>query len=46
MELKEEKLKNGQDIWHTFYGLPGLELSLPLLLNAVADGTLTCEAIA
>ena len=44
--LKEEKLKNGQDIWHTFDGLPGLELSLPLLLNAVADGTLTCEAIA
>ena len=44
--LKEEKLKNGQDIWHTFDGLPGLELSLPLLLNAVADGTLSAEAIA
>lgn len=34
--LREEKLKNGQDIWHTFDGLPGLELSLPLLLNAAA----------
>ena len=44
--LKEEKLKNGQDIWHTFDGLPGLELSLPLLLNAVENGTLTFEAIA
>ena len=43
---KEEKLKNGQDIWHTFDGLPGLELSLPLLLNAAADGTLSFEAIA
>ena len=44
--LREEKLKNGQDIWHTFDGLPGLELSLPLLLNAAADGTLSFEAIA
>lgn len=44
--LKEEKLKNGQDIWHTFDGVPGLELSLPLLLNAVADSRLTPEAIA
>ena len=44
--LREEKLKNGQDIWRTFDGLPGLELSLPLLLNAAADGTLSFEAIA
>lgn len=43
---KNEKLKNGQDIWHTFDGVPGLELSLPLLLNAVENGVLTYEAIA
>ena len=39
--LKEEKLKNGNDIWHTFDGLPGLELSLRLLLNQVDAGRLT-----
>lgn len=43
---RDEKLKNGQDIWHTFDGVPGLELSLPLLLNAVEEGGLTYEAIA
>ncbi|MEG2382328.1 MAG: amidohydrolase family protein [Oscillospiraceae bacterium] len=44
--LSEEKLRNGQDIWHTFDGLPGLELSLLLLLNLVKSGDLTYEAIA
>ena len=44
--LKEEKLKNGPDIWHTYDGVPGLELSFPLLMNAVADSRLTPEAIA
>ena len=43
---KEEKLKNGQDIWDTFDGLVGLELSLRLLLNAVEYGSLSYEAIA
>lgn len=44
--LREEKLKNGQDIWHTFDGVPGLELSLLLLVTAAARGELTYEAIA
>lgn len=44
--LREEKLKNGQDIWHTFDGVPGLELSLLLLVTAAAQGELTYEAIA
>ena len=42
----KEKLKNGPDIWHTYDGVPGLELSFPLLMNAVADSRLTPEAIA
>lgn len=44
--LKEEKLKNGDDIWNTFDGVPGLELSLRLLLNLVDAGKLTYGAIA
>lgn len=44
--LREEKLKNGQDIWHTFDGVPGLELSLLLLVTAATQGELTYEAIA
>ena len=44
--LREEKLKNGQDIWHTFDGVPGLELSLPLLVTAAERGELTYESIA
>ncbi len=43
--LRNEKLKNGNDIWHSFDGLPGLELSLPLLLNAAEEGKLTYEQI-
>ena len=41
----EEKTRSGEDIWHCFDGLPGLELSLRLLLNAAADGRLTYEEI-
>lgn len=44
--LKNEKQKGGGDIWNTFDGLPGIELSLPLLLNAVNEGRLTYEAVA
>lgn len=43
---KDEKLRNGNDIWHCFDGLPGLELSLLLLLSRTADGALTYERIA
>lgn len=43
--LREEKLKNGNDIWNTFDGLPGLELSLRLLLNQVDEGKLTYNEI-
>lgn len=41
----EEKRRNGDDIWHCFDGLPGLELSLRLLLNAVSNGKLTYEEV-
>jgi allantoinase len=44
--LREEKLKNGMDIWHTFDGVPGLEVSLRLLLNQVTAGRLTYGQIA
>ena len=44
--LYEEKIKNGYSIWKTFDGLPGLELSLRLLLNEVEKGRLTYERIA
>lgn len=44
--LREEKLRNGQDIWRTFDGVPGLELSLPLLVTAAERGELTYESIA
>ena len=43
---KEEKLRNGDDIWHAFDGLPGLELSLLLLLNKAAEGKLSYSQIA
>ena len=43
---KEEKLRNGDDIWHCFDGLPGLELSLRLLLTQVAGGALSYSRIA
>lgn len=42
---REEKLKNGNDIWHCFDGLPGLELSLLLLLNKVVDGKLSYRQV-
>lgn len=41
-----EKTRNGDDIWHCFDGIPGLELSLRLLLNKVAEGELSYEALA
>lgn len=44
--LYEEKLQNGQDIFNTFDGLCGLELSLPLLLNLVATLCISPEVIA
>lgn len=42
----EEKTRNGNDIWHCFDGIPGLELSLRLLLNKVSEGELSYEALA
>ena len=42
----EEKTRFGDDIWHSFDGIPGLELSLRLLLNKVAEGELSYEALA
>lgn len=39
--LYEEKTKNGESIWETVDGVPGIELSLPLLLNQVAEGKIT-----
>ncbi len=41
-----EKTRNGDDIWHSFDGIPGLELSLRLLLNKVAEGKLSYETLA
>ena len=43
---KSEKLKNGNNIWETFDGLPGLELTLPLLLKLVEENKLNYEMIA
>lgn len=43
---KAEKLRNGDDIWHAFDGLPGLELSLLLLLNKVSEGRMTYSELA
>lgn len=43
---KEEKLRSGNDIWNTFDGLCGLELTLPLLLKLVEENKLTYETIA
>ena len=39
--LREEKLRNGQDIWRTFDGVPGLELSLPLLVTAAEPASVS-----
>lgn len=41
-----EKTRNGDDIWHSFDGIPGLELSLRLLLNKIVEGELSYEALA
>ena len=41
-----EKTRNGDDIWHSFDGIPGLELSLRLLLTKVEEGELSYEALA
>lgn len=41
----EEKIKNGQSIWKTFDGLPGIELSLPLLLDLVERKSLTIGSL-
>lgn len=43
---KKEKLQNGQDIWHTFDGLPALELTFPLLLRLVEQHRIGYETIA
>lgn len=42
----EEKQKNGDDVWNSVDGLYGLEMSLPLLLNLVAQGKLELTDIA
>ncbi len=42
----EEKSKNGMDIWNSYDGLYGLEMTLPLLLNLQAEGKLSYETIA
>jgi len=39
--LPSEKEKNGNDIWSAPDGIPGLELSLPLLLNKVSGKEIT-----
>ncbi|MDN5301865.1 MAG: allantoinase [Thermoanaerobacteraceae bacterium] len=43
--LEYEKNKGKDDIWMAPDGIPGLELSLPLLLNKVTDGEITYQDI-
>ncbi len=43
---RQEKLRNGDCIWSAPDGLPGLEMTLPLLLRLVEAGRLTYERIA
>lgn len=43
---REEKLRNGDDIWRTIDGLYGLQMTLPLLLKLTEEGHLTYERIA
>lgn len=42
---RQEKLRNGDCIWSAPDGLPGIELTLPLLLRLVEVGRLTYERI-
>ncbi|GAB1476336.1 amidohydrolase family protein [Bacillota bacterium] len=39
--LYDEKVKNGDSIWSSLDGIPGIELSLPLLLNKVKENKIT-----
>lgn len=41
-----EKLTGNNDIWKTFDGLPGLEMSIPLLLKLNEEGIISYETIA
>lgn len=43
--LPSEKEKSGNNIWLAPDGIPGLELSLPLLLNKVSDNEITYHDI-
>jgi len=43
--LPSEKEKSGNNIWLAPDGIPGLELSLPLLLNKVSDNEITYQDI-
>ena len=42
---REEKLRNGENVWTSVDGLYGLELSFPLLLRLVEIGKLTYEML-
>lgn len=43
---RQEKLQTGTSIWRAPDGLPGLEMTLPLLFRLVEEGKLTYERIA
>ena len=43
--LREEKEKGRDDIWAAPLGIPGVQTTLPLLLNEVSKGRLTIEGL-
>ncbi len=43
--LVEEKMRGRDDVFNSVDGIPGLELSLPLMLSKVSDGGLTYSQI-